>query len=167
MILSIFSRSENRLNSQMSAFGWRIYCRRCIHYRLEFVLLLFLLGLCTTEVYSLIHSDWISSREFSLLQIFVFIQAFRFIGMMEVVKRFSVDYLNLLIFYPRHYLPVFIDYQIILVNVRFDYLLNYVKHISSVKMIQSQKCLVLLKSKVFVKNSTKIRFNVEKKSSNN
>ncbi|UJR30400.1 hypothetical protein I4U23_017935 [Adineta vaga] len=59
-------------------FGLLIYFRTWIDYRIELILLIFATGECIFEYYHLIHPRSISHRTWSLIQILIFVQIFRF-----------------------------------------------------------------------------------------
>ncbi|CAF1543248.1 unnamed protein product [Adineta ricciae] len=78
---------------KMYTFGIRAYFRTWIDYRVEFILLVFAAGECIFEYYQLTNSTFISRRTWSILQILILIQIFRFSRLIQSV----FAYLNTLL----------------------------------------------------------------------
>lgn len=68
----------------MYTFGIRVYFRTWIDYRIEFILLIFAAGECIFEYYHLTNPTLTSRRTWSILQILILIQIFRFSLLIQV-----------------------------------------------------------------------------------
>ncbi|CAF1576337.1 unnamed protein product, partial [Adineta ricciae] len=78
---------------KMYTFGIRAYFRTWIDYRIELILLIFAAGECIFEYYHSANSIFISRRTWSILQILILIQIFRFSRLFQSV----IAYLNTLL----------------------------------------------------------------------